>query len=273
MNNAIPVICSFESRRCDEMRSLIEKFGGEAVSAPSMREVPIEENRDATDAIHKLTDGQCDFLVLLTGVGLEQTIKLAAAIGCQDALLDALKRIPLFIRGPKPGAVLHKLGIKPALKAAEPNTWKELVAAIDGSEFDVNGTAVGIQEYGMPNPELNDALTKRGASVIAIPVYRWALPIDLNPLRSAISQTIDGSHEILMFTSAQQVRHVLQVATQSDRRTEWLDATKNTVVASIGPTCTAALLDHGLSVDVEASPPKMGPLVRSAVEYFQRTDR
>ena len=264
-----PVVCSFESRRADEMSSLIGRFGGQAVLAPSMREVPIEQNPAATRAVQNVIDGRCDYLVLLTGVGLEQTIKLSAAMDSEAAFIEALKRIPLFIRGPKPGAVLHKLGIKPALKAAEPNTWKELVAAIDSSEFDVNGKVIGIQEYGMPNPELNGALANRGATVMAIPVYRWALPTDLQPLRSAISGTIEGAHDIVMFTSAQQVRHVLQVAAQFDQRAEWLAATKDTVVASIGPTCTAALQENGLAVDVEASPPKMGPLVRSAVEYFR----
>ena len=40
----------------------------------------------------------------------------------------------------------------------------------------------------------------------------------------------------------------------------------NTLVASIGPTCSEALVDNGLPVHFEASPPKMGPLVRGAIE-------
>ena len=33
------------------------------------------------------------------------------------------------------------------------------------------------------------------------------------------------------------------------------------VVASIGPTCSEALVEHGIAVDLEADPPKLGPLV------------
>jgi uroporphyrinogen-III synthase len=37
-------VCSFESRRADEMRSLIERHGASATVVPSMREVPLESN-------------------------------------------------------------------------------------------------------------------------------------------------------------------------------------------------------------------------------------
>ena len=41
------------------------------------------------------------------------------------------------------------------------------------------------------------------------------------------------------------------------------------LVASIGPTCTEALLDQGFPVHVEANPPKMGQLVKAAAEAWQ----
>jgi uroporphyrinogen-III synthase len=39
------------------------------------------------------------------------------------------------------------------------------------------------------------------------------------------------------------------------------DAFRRVVVASVGPVCSEALEAHGVAVDLEASPPKMGPLV------------
>jgi len=36
-----------------------------------------------------------------------------------------------------------------------------------------------------------------------------------------------------------------------------------TLVASVGPVCSAALKRHGVRVDVEASPPKLGPLIEA----------
>ena len=47
-----------------------------------------------------------------------------------------------------------------------------------------------------------------------VPVYRWALPENLEPLKSAILETVGGEFDVLLFTSAQQLRNVLEVADQ-----------------------------------------------------------
>lgn len=261
-----PTICTFESRRANEMRSLIERFGGVAVVAPSMQEVPLTDNAAAFAAIEQILDGGVSYIVLLTGVGTEAMLNVAAARGCDKRLLDAMGQLPLIVRGPKPAAVLAKLGLKYAVKAPEPNTWKELLAAIDAEGMEISRQLVAVQEYGVPNPELCRGLEERGADVLAIPVYRWALPDNVEPLKQAINRTIAGEVDALLFTSAQQVRHVLQVADQTHQRTEWLDAATRCIVGSIGPTCSEALRVEGLSVSFEASPPKMGPLVRGVLE-------
>ena len=261
-----PLICTFESRRAEEMRSLIQRSGGRAFVAPSMQEVAIEENAVAIEAIGKVVSGEVSHMVLLTGVGTDAMLNVAETHQLKSALVEAMKRIPLLIRGPKPAAVLSRLGLKYTLKAPEPNTWKELLAAIDDAGIKFNGKTVAVQEYGIPNPELYAGLADRGAFVLPIPVYRWALPDDVEPLKEAIRQTVDGELDALLFTSAQQVRHVLLVAEQMRQRDEWLSATAGIVIGSIGPTCSDALREEGLIVSVEASPPKMGPLVRAVME-------
>src|SRR5437588_817277 len=122
-------VCAFESRMQSEMHALVERQGGIATIAPSMREVPIEEN--------------------------------------------------------------------PA--------------------------AVAVQEYGEPNPELYEALAQRHAEVVRVPVYRWALPEDTGPLLSAIRTTIAGQFDVLIFTSAQQLRNVLTVAESAGLRDAWIE--------------------------------------------------
>mgnify|MGYP003343850075 CR=1 FL=1 len=49
-----PLFCSFESRRSEEMCSLLERQGARAIAAPSMREVPIENNPQALTAIQQI---------------------------------------------------------------------------------------------------------------------------------------------------------------------------------------------------------------------------
>lgn len=267
-----PVLCTFESRRAEEMRSLIERLGGSAVVAPSMQELPVEENTVALKAIKTVIAGDVSHIILLTGVGTDAMLNVADTQQLRQPLLDAMARIPLLVRGPKPAAVLSKLGLRYTIKAPEPNTWRDLLAAMDQAEISIAGQTVAVQEYGVANPELYAALRELGATVLPIPVYCWALPDDTKPLQQAVTATIAGEFDALLFTSAQQVRHVLMVAEQMQQRDAWLQATSNVVVASIGPTCSQTLRQEGLPVHVEASPPKMGPLVRSTLQYVQDSE-
>jgi uroporphyrinogen-III synthase len=249
------------------MSSLIERHGGEPVSAPSMREIPIEENPEALSVIRRMVSGEFDAVILLTGVGTEALFELARSAGLYDSLLESFGKTPLIIRGPKPAVVLNRLGLKYAVRAPEPNTWRELLQAIDASDIPMDGRNALVQEYGLPNARLYAELQKRGAVVTACPVYRWALPEDIEPLREAIRRICSNTIDVILFTSANQVSSVLQVADQMSLLPALRKAIAESVsVASIGPTCTEALTDNGIHVTVEASPPKMGQLVRAAME-------
>ena len=93
----------------------------------------------------------------------------------------------------------------------EPNTWRETLALLD-ARLPVAGLRVAVQEYGKPVPELTEGLEQRGAVVTRVPVYRWALPEDTGPLRAALTAIAERRIGAALFTAAQQVEHVLQVA-------------------------------------------------------------
>jgi uroporphyrinogen-III synthase len=268
-----PVLCAFESRRATEISSLIERNQAVPLSAPSMREIPISQNPVASDAIQQLINGRFRHVVLLTGVGTEALLEVARTAGLEHQLLQALSQCTLIIRGPKPAAVLARLGLKYAVRAPEPNTWRELLQAIDSSGISLAGQTVAVQEYGVPNPQLYAALEQRGASVFAVPVYRWALPEDPQPLVFALQEIAAGRVHAVLFTSAGQVPNVLQIARQSGLEDAFRTAALTSVkITSIGPACSEALKDAGLPVHGEASPPKMGQLVRLAVELCRGPD-
>ncbi len=265
-----PIVCSFESRRADEMSALIERHGGQPVTAPSMREIPIEDNPIAIQFIQDLITDKFTAVILLTGVGTEALFEVARSQNLYERLLQALGRTSLIIRGPKPAAVLGKVGLKYAIRAPEPNTWRELLTAIDLSDVRLKGQTVAVQEYGLPNVRLYAELAARGMHVKPIPVYRWALPIDIRPLENAVNQVAAGGIDVLLFTSANQVSSVLAVAERMSVIDGFRSATADrTLIASIGPTCSEAIVDNGLSVHFEAAPTKMGPLVRGAIEAWQ----
>ncbi|MGH7127904.1 MAG: uroporphyrinogen-III synthase, partial [Planctomycetaceae bacterium] len=257
-------VLSFESRRAEEMRSLIERLGGIATVAPSMREVPLTENAEPLRFAESLLAGEIDVMVFLTGVGARALLEAVEERHDRSEFLAALDKTTTIVRGPKPTAVLREWGVRIDHRAPEPNTWRELIAVIDAA-VPVSGKTIAVQEYGEANDEFYEALRQRGAHVRPVPVYRWAFPEDIGPLKTAIRATLRGEFDAILITSAQQIVNVLQVAEREGLRDEWIAAARKCVIGSIGPTASEKLVELGLPPDLEASPPKMGILARVTV--------
>ena len=230
-------VLSLESRRADEMRSLIERHGGVATVAPSMREIPLEENPAAFAFGEELLAGRIDVVVFLTGVGAAALMESLETRWPRAEIVSALERCITVVRGPKPTVVLSKWGLRIDHRAPEPNTWRELLSTL-AAAVDLSGRRIAIQEYGKPSDELYRELEARGASLLPVPVYRWVLPVETAPLRDAVHRTIAGDFDLILFTSAQQLHSVLEIAGESGLASEWLAAANRCVVASIGPTAT-----------------------------------
>ena len=262
-------VLSFESRRSAEMATLIANYGGQAVSAPAMREVPIDNSNEAIAFTDALTRGEIDLVILLTGVGTRALIALVDKTRDRASFVGALGRTRIAARGPKPVAALREIDLTPWVVAPEPNTWRELLAVLDGkaSEFRLQGARVAVQEYGASNPQLLEGLAERGAAVTRVPVYRYALPDDTKPLQQAARAVADGQVDVTVFTTSMQVVHLLEVARQHNVEDAVRDGFESIAVASIGPTTSEALREHGIAIDIEATHPKMGFLVREAAEH------
>src|SRR5437773_10568254 len=86
-------IAALESRNAVEMTRLIEKFGGQPFVSPSMREVPIEQNREAIDFAHRLITGQIDVMIFLTGVGFRHLLAAVEKHVERQRYLNALADI------------------------------------------------------------------------------------------------------------------------------------------------------------------------------------
>jgi uroporphyrinogen-III synthase len=275
------------------MAALVSTHGGRPVAAPALREIPLESNPEVLALADALKRGAFDIVILLTGVGTRVLLDVVQATSSRDEFVAALARTKVVPRGPKPLAVLRELKITPWITVPEPNTWRELLTALDekmaleavvgglhpstaarGALSEVEGQASGslrgqriaVQEYGKPNDELLSALEARGASVTSVPVYRWALPDDIEPLRSAVNAIVRGELDVALFTTSVQIVHLMQVADSMGQSNAIRDALRRMVVASIGPTCTEELRNQGIAADLEASHPKMGFLVREAAQ-------
>lgn len=262
-------VAAFEARMAGPMAELISRYGGVPVEAPALREVPLDDHREAFAFVDGVRAGAFDVVIFETGVGVRYLASAIETRHPRDAWLPALEPTRVVARGPKPVAALRDLGVRIDLRVPEPNTWRETLAALDAN-LPVSGLRVAVQEYGGPVPELIAGLQQRGAVVTRVPVYRWDLPEDTGPLRAAIGGIVAGRIGVVLFTSAQQVPHLLRIAADEGREADLRAAfERHTVIGSVGPTTSEALRSHGLPVDIQPEHPKMGHLVAAVAARWR----
>lgn len=262
-------VAAFESRMASEITRLIERHGGIPLVTPALREIPLDDNSAALKFGTRLTTERVDLLILLTGVGTTALLDLLKTHYPWSSIVAALKQTAIVARGPKPVAALKAFGLLPTLTVPEPNTWVEVVSTLDEYR-PVKGLRVAVQEYGASNPDLLEALKQREAEVFQVPIYRWALPEDMGPLRWTLDEVIAEKVPVLLITNAAQVDHVMQVLERDGKVARFRAALKKMVVASIGPTASERLRHHEWPIDFEPSHSKMGILVKETSEQAHR---
>lgn len=259
----------FEARMAGSLAELVAKHGGDPVSAPALREIPLGTVPEVVAFVEGLGREQFDLVVFETGAGVRY---LAGAFRDGDSPIDwpaLLARPRVVARGPKPSSALRELGVPVDFRVPEPNTWRETLALLD-DRCPVRGLQVAVLEYGKPGPGLIEGLEDRGASATRVPVYRWALPEDLRPLRAGIAELIDGKAGAALFTAGQQVEHLLQVADDDGNGRDLRSALADRVViGSVGPSTSEILRSHGLPVDIEPDHPKSGHLVAAVAARWK----
>lgn len=264
-------VLSLESRRAKEVEKLIRTYGGEPIVVPSMREVGLESNEHVLEFARKLLEGKYDLILFMTGVGVRAMLEIVQTCYDRDEFLAALRKVKIAARGAKPSSVLRDLKVAVDVTAEEPSTWRELLQVIEGTFGDsLSEMRVVVQEYGASNPELLAELSSRTRELTKVPVYQWALPEDLQPLRECVLGILNGIVDVVLFMTAVQIIHLFRVAEQMGVEEQLRETLRKTVVLSIGPTTSEELAHHGIEPDFEPSRPKMGFLVNEAAQYSSR---
>lgn len=256
---------ALESRMAPEMERLIARHGGIPVVAPSMQELPLSDHPQALAFGETLLSGNIDMVVFLTGVGCRTLFDILETQFPPEAIKEAFKNTVLVVRGPKPAGVVKSIGLHPQIQVPEPNTWRDILHALDVSYPEgLKKKRVAVQEYGVSNRELLEGLRQRGAQVTPVPVYRWTLPNDLRPLQQLLHQVLNEEIPVLLITNAVQVDHMIQVLEDRSKILQLQTVLAHMMVASIGQLASERLRHHGFPVDLEPSHPKMGILVKEA---------
>ena len=252
-------IAVLESRFGEHLASLLEKQGGIAFRAPALAEEPDLDPEAIRRLIADCAAHPIKLAIFQTGVGTRALFEAVDKLGLGEKLLALLSDCIVVVRGPKPTAVLRGRSVRIDISAEEPYTTVEVLAAIRG--VSLSGEPVLVQRYGETNLGLEEGLEARGAKVIEVPTYRWALPRDIGPLIGLLDALERGGIDAAVFTSASQVRNLFTVAEQRGGVDQLRRNLNSVLVASIGPVCSDALEIAGVHVTLEASPPKLGPLV------------
>ncbi|OGA13274.1 MAG: hypothetical protein A3D95_13910 [Betaproteobacteria bacterium RIFCSPHIGHO2_12_FULL_69_13] len=254
-------VAILESRLGEQLADLIAKRGGVPIRAPALAEIPDVDPAQIRALVDELGARPAKLAIFQTGVGTRALFKATDALGLTESLLGLLGRMKVLARGPKPTGALRGRSVRIDLSAVDPYTTREVLQAIGG--MPLTDERVLVQRFGAANAELERALGARGAEVIEVPLYRWSLPEDTAPLAGLVEALERGKVDAVVFTNSEQLRNLFAVAERLGRADTLRAALNRTLVASIGPVASAALRDAKVEVGLEASPPKLGPLVEA----------
>ena len=257
-------VAILETRLGTQLAELVAQRGGVPFHAPALAELPDLDPAQISELVRSLQGRPARVVVFQTGVGTRALFAATDALGLTEDFLALLAAMTVAVRGSKPTGPLRARGVRIDRSAAEPFTTREVLQSL--ADLPLQGERVIVQRHGSANVELDRALETRGAQVLEIPTYRWALPADTAPLAALIDALERDEMHAVVLTNAEQVRNLFAVATQRGREQALREALNRTLVASIGPVASAALRDAGVRVGLESRPPKLGALLTSLDE-------
>src|ERR1700682_5115493 len=256
-------VAILDSRAGDRVPSLIRKYGGTPFLAPALAEVPDVDPERIRALIGDWESTPPDIFIFQTGVGTRAMFAGPHSMGLTPALLRVLEASKIVVRGPKPTAALGARKVRIDLSADDPFTTHEVLAQLREAHLEppLRGKRVVVQRYGETNRELEAALESEGAEVVEIATYRWAVPEDTARIARLIDALGRDEIDLVAFNSASQASNLFTVAERIDKEASLKQSLDRTLVASIGPVWSATLRKLAVRVDVEAKPPKLGPLI------------
>jgi uroporphyrinogen-III synthase len=256
------VIAFLEGRRSAELADLIQRHNGSPLAAPCLREVHTPDAPVLQESLLEVLEADLGVAIFLTGVGTETVFEAARYAGREADLRRQLEHASVVVRGPKPAAVLRKLGVRVDLCAPAPHTTAEVLSVLQ--DVSLEGKTLAVQLYGEPNPALTQSLRARGAEVLELAPYVWHRPADPAPILLLLDALERRSVDALLITSQAQLDALFQVAAEAGR-TPNLDGV---AIGAQGPVVESALARRGLRGDFAPEHGHMGALVLAAANHF-----
>ena len=258
-------------RRWEEQAELLSRRGATIVHGPTINTLYLASDDNLRQATLALIETPPDYLVATTGIGVRAWMETAATWGVGDELTAALGRARIIARGPKAAGALQVAGLS-AWRLSPTEQMAELVDILLAEPL--AGQRVAVQEYGMESPDVVEVLSAAGASVVAVPVYRWRLPDDPEPARRLANAARSGQLDAITFTSAPAVHNLFAMAGTPEETDQLRVAFNHTVTAAcVGPVCAEGARQRGVEDPLTPTTGRLGLLVRALGDHLSQRRR
>jgi uroporphyrinogen-III synthase len=254
-------------RRREEFAALLERRGARVLLAPALRILPVADDARLRANTVALTRRPPSLLFASTAIGVEGWLEAARAWGLAEPLRAALGSSSIIVRGPKARGAIRAAGLRDDW-SPESECCDEVLAHLLARG--VAGERIAVQLHG-EEPGFVDALRDAGADVVELSVYRWAPPLDPEPLRRLIQLVVRRRVDAVAFTSAPAVEALLRAAAEDE--TEVVDAfTTHVLAACVGSVTAAPLRRRGVPV-LEPARARLGALAHALADELARRAR
>lgn len=258
-------------RRGDDQEVLLRRLGLDVLRAPMLRTVDAPVADDLEAVTRRLIERPPDVLVANTGFGIRLWWQHAAGWGIDQALTEAMSGARIAARGPKAAGAVRSLGL--------PLWWRSPSEQLDSVAdhlvaAGVAGQRVALQLHGDDRQTAGAKLAAAGADLEEVPVYRWQLPADGEPVAELIRRCLDGTLDAVTFTAGPAVRNLLDRADAAGVTVPLLEALNGPVaVVCVGPVCAAVAREEGITDPLVPEHWRLGSMVNLVGEVLSARRR
>lgn len=256
-----------ESRQLDVLAQLLLRRQAEVIRCPLVSILDAPDEQPVLHWIREFIASPPDDLVLLTGEGLRRLLGCAARHQIEQNFIQALAKVRIISRGPKPVRVLKQIGLNASMMGAQPTT-QGIIETLDG--LDLDQRTVAVQLYGTdPNLALMDYLASREVTPRTVAPYIYAPQSDAEKVKELIYRLAANEVDFITFTSQPQIVRLLDVAKKFQLERQLKEGMALTQVAAVGPVVADKLKAHGFDVDLMPEQSFfMKPLVTCIVQKY-----
>jgi uroporphyrinogen-III synthase len=226
-----------------------------------MRTRPLAPDTELGDAIEAVIAQRPEVIVLSTGIGVRGWLEAAEALGRADELRGVIGGAELLARGPKAAGAAASEGWTVAWQAPTA-TAREVVEHLRAMEL--GGRRVTALLDGRSAPVLAEQIRDLGADVVGVPVYRWELPDDVEPVLRLLELIVGGGVDAVTFTSSPSIWNLVRLAAESGCQQQLQEAMSGPVLAMcVGPVCASTARESGFVRVLEPARARLGAMVHT----------